>query len=353
MVALAGHEDPGKDDPRRVRREITTAPDSGGDRIGALGFPLVSIVTPTLQRADLLERTLRSVRSQTHPRVEHVVVDGGSTDGTLELLERYAGTYNLRWISEPDRGMYDAINKGLRMTTGEILGYLNSDDLHFPWTVEAAVEAFAGHPEADAIYGDIIRADEIGKRLVPVFVPPFNCRAMAAFGTLSQPAVLLRRRVIDDLGGFDDTLRYVADLEFWLRAGDRFRFVRIPEILALEQRHAGMLSETQRHEMAIEDVRLRKAHRRGFRATAIGRFAAYVRWHGWSGRSWFEFVRAVRSRRGGWQRTIDGLRPTVDPRTALLGVLPSKGSRLRGGVRWGADPLEVASAATAAAERKQ
>jgi glycosyltransferase involved in cell wall biosynthesis len=315
--------------------------------------PLVSIVTPTLQRADLLERTLRSVRAQTHSCVEHVVVDGGSTDGTLELLERHAGTYNLRWISEPDRGMYDAINKGLRMATGEILGYLNSDDLHFPWTVEAAVEAFANHPGADAIYGDIIRMDEIGQRVVPVFVPPFDRRAMAAYGTLSQPAVLLRRRVIDELGGFDDTLRYVADLEFWLRAGDRFRFVRIPEILALEQRHAGMLSETRQHGMAIEDARLRDAYRLGLGATAISRSAAYVRWHGWSGRSWVEFVRAVRRRKGGgWQRAIAALRPSVGVRTAVLGVLPSKGSRLRGGVRWGADPLAVASAAVEGSERE-
>ena len=94
--------------------------------------PLFSIVTPTLNRRELLEWTLRSIRGQSYPDLEHVVVDGGSTDGTLALLAEFEGTYPLRWISEPDGGMYNAINKGLRMASGDILAYLNSDDLYFP-----------------------------------------------------------------------------------------------------------------------------------------------------------------------------------------------------------------------------
>ena len=308
-------------------------------------FPLVSIVTPTLQRVDYLERTLRSVRAQTYPNVEHIVVDGGSTDGTLALLERYAGTYNLHWISEPDRGMYDAINKGLRMANGEILAYLNSDDLYFPWTVDVAVEAFGDHPGADVVYGDAIRVDEIHRWVVPVFMPPFSTLASAAYGSLLQPVALLRRQVFDTLGGFDDRFAYVADMDFWLRAGDRFRFLRIAEFLALEQRHVGMLSETKRSEMAAEDVRMRAAYRRGIAASQIGRVAAHVRWHWWSGRSWFGFARAARRGTGGWSRTIEACRPDVDAWTAVMGLLPSKGSRLRRTVRWGSDPLSIASAA--------
>src|SRR5690349_9655830 len=104
--------------------------------------PLVSIVTPSLNRVDLIESTLRSVRSQSYPNVEHIVVDGGSTDGTLEVLRRYEGTYGLRWMSEPDQGMYDAINKGLAMARGEILAYLNTDDLYLPWTIDTVVSTF-------------------------------------------------------------------------------------------------------------------------------------------------------------------------------------------------------------------
>jgi glycosyltransferase involved in cell wall biosynthesis len=317
----------------------------------SLDRPLVSIVTPTLERLAYLERTLRSVRAQTYANVEHIVVDGGSTDGTLELLERYAGTYNLRWISEPDRGMYDAINKGLRMATGEILAYLNSDDLYFPWTVEVAVEALAGHLEADVVYGDAIRMDEIHQWVVPVFMPPFSTMATAAYGSLLQPVVLLRRHVFDALGGFDDSFAYVADMDFWLRAAPRFKFLRIAEFLALEQRHIGMLSETRRSEMDAEDVRMRMAYRRGISAGEIGRVAAYIRWHWWSGRSWFGFTRAVRSGKSGWGRTIEACQPAIGVWAAVLGLLPSKGSRLRRTVRWGSDPLSIASAADIDSER--
>jgi len=306
------------------------------------GRKLVSIVTPTLQRAGFLEGTLRSVAAQTHPDVEHIVVDGGSTDGTLELLRRFEAERGVRWVSEPDEGMYDAIDKGLRMASGDIVAYLNSDDRFFPWTVERAVEAFERHPDADVVFGDVIRVDEIRGVTVPVFVPPYDGPLMAAYGTLSQPAVFMRRRVLEGLGGFDRTLRYVADLEFWLRAGGRFRFQRIDEFLALEQRHGEMLSESARGRMAAEDARVRSAYRRGFFATRVGRLVAYARYHWWSGRRWLAFVAATRGGRG-WEATLATCRPRVGLLRGLLGWLPSRGSRLRAKVRWGRDPLAVAA----------
>lgn len=307
--------------------------------------PLVSIVTPTLQRATYLERTLRSVRAQTYPNIEHIIVDGVSTDETLELLERYAGTYNLRWISEPDRGMYDAVNKGLRMARGDILAYLNSDDLYFPWTVDVVVKALANHHEAEVVYGDAIRVDEIHGWVVPVFMPPFSALASAAYGSLLQPVVFLSRQVFEALGGFDDRFAYVADMDFWLRAAPRFTFLKIEEFLALEQRHVGMLSETRRNQMAAEDRRMRMAHRRGIGASRVGRFASYVGWHWWSGRSWFRFARAARSHGDGWRRTIEACRPDISAGTAVIGLVPSKGSRLRRTVAWRSDPLSITSGA--------
>ena len=306
--------------------------------------PLVSIVTPTLQRATFLERTLRSVRAQQYSNVEHIVVDGGSTDGTLELLERYSGTYNLRWISEPDRGMYDAINKGLRLASGEILAYLNSDDQYFPWSVRVGVDTLVNHPTIDLVFGDVIRVDEIRDWVVPVFVAPFSIGSTASYGTLIQPAVLLRRRVLEALGGFDDTLRFVADLDFWLRAADRFAYLRIPEFLALEYRHGATLSETKRDEMAEEDRRVRHEFRRGMGATRVGRFAAHARWHWWAARSWIAFVRATRGRGTGWDRTIEACRPSLSAGSAIMGLMPSKASRLRSTIRWSADPRSVSSA---------
>jgi glycosyltransferase involved in cell wall biosynthesis len=304
--------------------------------------PLVSIVTPTLQRATHLEGTLRSVRGQTYPLVEHIVVDGRSTDGTIELLERYAGTYDLRWISEPDRGMYDAINKGLRMARGQILAYLNSDDLYLPWTIEAFVAALAAHSDAGLAYGDAIRLDEIASRVIPVFQAPVDASAVASFGSLIQPAVAMRREVFEALGDFDDGLRYVADLEYWLRAAPRFRFHRIPEFLAVEKRHAGMLSVASRDAMAAEEAAMRGRFRGGLGGSSLGRLLGRARIHLWLGWYWLRFVAATRGLGDGWSRTREACRPSVRPGNAVAGLFPSRGGRLRSSVRWARDPLSVA-----------
>src|SRR3989338_5413748 len=108
--------------------------------------PLVSIVTASYNQAQFIEETLRSVREQDYPNLEHIVIDGASTDGTVDVLRRYEGTYNMRWISEPDRGHADALCKGFRQATGDILAWLNSDDVYFPGAVTTAVETFRRHP---------------------------------------------------------------------------------------------------------------------------------------------------------------------------------------------------------------
>jgi len=308
-----------------------------------LAAPLVSIVTPTFNRAPLLEGTICSVRGQSYPNVEHVVVDGGSSDDTLALLRRYESTYNLRWTSGTDAGMYDAINKGLASTSGDIVAYVNSDDRYFPWSISTAVAALAAHPDVDLVYGDVIRVDEIRHHVVPIFVPPLNARAMSAFGTLSQPAVFMRRRVVDALGGFDVGLRYVADLDFWLRASSKFRIHRTPEFLALELRHADMLSEARRQEMAAEDRGMRNRFRRGFEATSAGAFAAHIRWHWWSAQLWLRFNAAVSGHGSGWRQTIAACGPRIAPATSLMGWFPSRDSHRRSAIEWEHEPLGIAT----------
>jgi glycosyltransferase involved in cell wall biosynthesis len=306
---------------------------------------LVSIVTPTLDRADLLQQTIRSVYGQTHRPIEHLVIDGSSTDGTIDMLhdldtQLASPGYTLRWISEPDRGMYDAINKGLRMASGDIVAYLNSDDRYFRWSVEAAVEALRAEPDAGLVFGDVMRVDDLRDILVPVFQPPLHPRRMAAYGTLFQPTVFMRRLVFERLNGFDGGLRYVADLDFWLRAAEEFHCVQLAEFLALERRHAGMLSETASHEMSLEDRRIRASHRLGLWATSIAPTIGRVEWHLWSGLRWFSFVRATRGAGTGWKRTIDAFSPHVRPAVAIAGLLPSRGSRYRADLRWRVDPEE-------------
>jgi glycosyltransferase involved in cell wall biosynthesis len=207
-------------------------------------LPLISIVTPTLNQGRFIEQTLRSIERQTYRNFEHIVVDGGSTDETLDILRRHEGGYPMRWTSQPDAGMYDAINKGMAEASGDILAYLNSDDLYFPWTLEIIVAQFKQHPDADFVFGDALAIDDETGQQDVYWMPPFDLEDIRGMGFLAQPAVFWRRSVLDEEGPFDTSLRYVADCDFWMRAGSRQRFHKANEFLAVERKHAGTLRES-------------------------------------------------------------------------------------------------------------
>jgi glycosyltransferase involved in cell wall biosynthesis len=209
----------------------------------ASDMPLVSIVTPTYNRKPYLRWTINSLRNQTYPNIEHIVVDGASTDGTLDLLREVEPTYRMRWTSGPDAGMYHAINAGLAEATGEILAYLNSDDLYFPWTVQTIVDAFQANPEADFIYGDAIAVDDETGNTIVYWMMPFDLDFIQRMGFLAQPAVFWRRRAFEAIGPFDASLRYIADCEYWMRAGATHKFVKVDEFVAVERLHRTTLRE--------------------------------------------------------------------------------------------------------------
>jgi glycosyltransferase involved in cell wall biosynthesis len=235
--------------------------DAGGE-----GAPLVSIVTPTLNRAGLLEMTLRSVRNQNYPNIEHIVVDGGSTDGTVALLTSMVGTYPLRWTSRTDSGMYEAINEGLATSRGSILAYLNSGDLYFPWTIGMVVRQFQRHRSVDFVYGDALSIDDASAVRHVYWQHPFHRDTVQRTGFLAQPTVFWRRKVMDTLGGFDESLRYVADCDYWMRAADRFRFRKVHEVLAVERQHGETLRETESGVWTeLERVRSRYVQLSGWR----------------------------------------------------------------------------------------
>ena len=203
--------------------------------------PLVSIITPSLNRERFLWRAIKSVAEQTHPAVEHIIVDGGSSDGSVRMLEEASARYGVRWISEPDGGMYEAINKGMGMANGEVLAYLNSDDLYFPWSVESAVTALAAHPDVDIVYGDLAYADtQTGRGGLRLYAP-FQLGYLVRSAFIGQPTAFWRRRVFVELGGFDERLRFVADCDFWMRAARRYRFLKLDEILAVDGAHPDTL----------------------------------------------------------------------------------------------------------------
>jgi len=218
--------------------------------------PLVSIVTPSYNQGQFIEETILSIKNQDYPNIEHIIVDGGSTDNTVEILKQYEGTYNMHWISEPDEGMYQAINKGLRMAQGEIMGYLNSDDLYLPWTVTTVVSYFRRDLEVDLVYGDMLGLNADGK-LVLRFYPRFNLSYVQQTGFLGQPTVFWRRRVFEQLGGFDENLKFVGDCDYWMKAGGAFIIKKINEFLAVERDHPQAKRFAKRESLHEEITRVR------------------------------------------------------------------------------------------------
>lgn len=224
--------------------------------------PRVSIVTPVRDAARFLPELIASVRAQDHPEIEHIVVDGGSTDGTLDVL-RAAG--DLSWTSEPDRGMYDALGKGLRRATGAIVAYQNADDRYAgPDAVSRAVAALAAHPEADVVYGDYRLIDFDGRPLREVRARDFDAAALTRHNFVPPHSTFIRRRVLDDEGLWPDpSLEYCGDWEWFLRlaaAGHAFRHV--PGVLSeFRQHRRSKTASTSLIAKAREWARVCRRHR--------------------------------------------------------------------------------------------
>lgn len=201
-------------------------------------LPTFSIITPSYNQAPYIEATIQSVMAQDYPHLEYLVIDGGSTDGTIDLLRQYES--HLRWVSEPDKGQADAINKGFRQSTGEIVTWLNSDDLYLPGALHHVAHFFSQQPEVDVVYGDYYLVDQSGCLLATRREISFNYDILLyGLNYISQPATFFRRRVFDRVGYLDDALHYGLDWEYWLRiASHGGRFAHIPHYLAAARWHA-------------------------------------------------------------------------------------------------------------------
>lgn len=217
--------------------------------------PLVSIVTPGRNQGAFLEATLRSVLEQDYPRIEYVVIDGASTDASAEIIRRYAPRLSA-WVSEPDAGQSDAINKGWRLCTGEIFAWLNSDDLLLPGAVAQAVSVLEANPDVALVYGDTRFIDPAD---TPIGTPPirkdfeFERFVMEAENPIAQPSAFIRRSALDEVGLLDDTLHYFMDWDLWLRIGSRHRVLHVPEVWSSYRLHPESKTISQGHLSRMAD----------------------------------------------------------------------------------------------------
>ncbi|HUJ79564.1 MAG TPA: glycosyltransferase family 2 protein [Nitrospiria bacterium] len=181
-----------------------------------MGNPLISIVTPSLNQARFIEETILSVLGQDYPQVEYVVVDGGSSDETIDILRTYED--RLRWLSETDRGQADAVNKGWRMCRGEIIAYLNADDTYTPGALAAAAGVFAKHPGAVMVYGDCDNRFPDGSTTLNR--PPARLTAEELIdrgNRIFQPASFYRRTILERVGFLDPGLQYWMDYDLSIK----------------------------------------------------------------------------------------------------------------------------------------
>jgi len=198
--------------------------------------PLVSIVTPSFNQADFIEETLCSVLEQDYPRIEYIVIDGGSTDGSVEIIRKYADRLAY-WVSERDAGQSDAINKGLRRATGDIVAWLNSDDYYVPHALTAAVQCLVAHPEAGMVYGNVDVVDAHGQVLKRGVGSDYDlARQLLQEIIVPQPAAFWWRRVTEDVGYLRTDLHYAMDWDLWLRIGRRYSIHHLRRSLAVFRR---------------------------------------------------------------------------------------------------------------------
>ena len=207
----------------------------------AFSWPRMSIVTPSYNQGQFIEETIRSVLLQGYPNLEYIIVDGGSTDGSVEVIRKYE-PWLAHWVSEPDDGQAAAINKGWRRATGEIVAWLNSDDCYEPGAVHAAATYLDEHSEVAAVYGRCAFVDEHGRALAggkPSGEQAVDLeRWLTTWITpIPQPSTFVRRSVLDEIGFLDETLQFCMDTDLWIRIALVAVFGNIPACLSRFRYH--------------------------------------------------------------------------------------------------------------------
>ena len=245
----------GLDNHKSQNNTITFAKNEPRPMTGFSNSPLVSIITPSYNQAPYLEQTIQSVLAQDYEPVEYLVVDGASTDGSLEIIQRYSKQLDW-WVSEPDSGQADALNKGLRHARGEIVAWLNSDDLYLPGAIKQAVSALLANPELGMVFGDAISMDASGRPLNKLVFGDWGLAELLRFRIICQPAVFMRRSALEEAGRLDSSYHFMLDHHLWLRMARIAPVQHIPAFWAAARHHLGAKNVAQAAAFGEETLRL-------------------------------------------------------------------------------------------------
>jgi len=203
--------------------------------------PLVTIITPSFNQAKYLASAYRSVVLQTYPNIEYFIVDGCSTDGSVEMIRSWAEAKNTRlkwWISGKDKGQADAINKGFSRASGEIVAWLNSDDLYMKDAVEKAVGIFKVNPEVGLIFSDVFSIDAESKLINVMRYGDWGLRDLMAFNIIGQPGVFMRMKALENAGYLDSEYNYLLDHQLWLRIASKNKIQHVNDFFAAARFHS-------------------------------------------------------------------------------------------------------------------
>lgn len=219
---------------------------------------LVSVITPSFNQGKFIEETITSVLTQDYPGIEYIVVDGGSTDGTLDVLTKYGD--RIKWVSEPDRGQSHAINKAVDLAKGSIIGWLNSDDIYADGAVSKAVSFLKANPECAMVYGEADLINESGHKIGVYKTEPFDIQRLAKHCFICQPSAFIRADVLEAVRGVNEGLHYCMDMDLWIRIGREHKIGFINELLARSRWHASSKTFGQRKAALLETMRLVRHH---------------------------------------------------------------------------------------------
>jgi len=219
---------------------------------------LVSIITPSFNQAAYLEQTIRSVLEQDYLHIEYLVVDGASTDASVDIIRKYESKLAW-WVSEKDAGQADAINKGFARATGDVIAWLNSDDYYLAGAVSAAVKIFEEHPEVVLVYGNMLAVDEHGKTFNALNYKQLTLEDLLCFQIIGQPAVFMRRTALQKAGKLDPAYHFMLDHHLWIRVAQLGKILHVNQTWSAARYHAEAKNVAKAAEFGRDAFRILEA----------------------------------------------------------------------------------------------